>query len=178
MPRVFDSSFVTTERYSALLIEEIPVKQRLNTFLEVFAKRETGDCGKLRWFLLPLFAGLLTEEQDQVLDLVSEEFKVTDSEVSIRKAIRVLPPEFWARISEVARLRIENKFISSAKEGKYLVAMEKCKGGAFATWSNRLFPHFSSKDQMASVLTGKLFSQDKHEQDYIFQFFLVELENL
>lgn len=38
IPRIFDSSFVTSERYSALLIEEVPVKQRLDIFLEVFEK--------------------------------------------------------------------------------------------------------------------------------------------
>ena len=173
IPRIFDSGFVTTERYSALLIEEIPAKQRLNVFLEVFQKRETGECEKLKWFLLPLFDTLLPEEQTQVLDLVSNEFKISDSESSIRTAIQVLRPECWSQISEVARLRVENKFISSVREGKYLNATGKCKGGAFGTWSTRLFPHFSSKSQMASAITSKLFSKDKSEQDYIFKFFFL-----
>jgi len=178
IPRIFDSDFVTGERYSSLLIEEIPVKKRLEIYWEVFEKRETGDCEKLKWFLLSLFNNLSLEEQAQALGLLSDEFKTTDSEAAIRTAIQVLRPECWAKISEVARLRIENKFISSVKEGKFITATGKCKGGAFGTWSTRLFPHFSSKDQMASALTSKLFSKDKSEQEYVFQFFFHHIEEL
>jgi len=178
VPRVFDLSFVTTERYSALLIEEIPVKQKLNVFLEVFRKRETGDCEKLKHFLLPLFEKLLPEEQAQVLDFVSDEFKTTDSESSIRTAIQVLRVDCWVNLSEVARMRIENKFISSVKDGRYIEAAKKCKGGAFGTWSTGLFAHFSLKNQMASALTLKLFSKDRMEQDYVFRFFFHHLGEL
>lgn len=178
IPRIFDSGFVTTERYSALLIEEVPAKQKLNVFLEVFQKRETGECDKLKYFLLPLFDKLSPEEQTQVLDLVSDEFKIIDSESSIRTAIQVLRPECWSKISEAARLRIENKFISSVKEGKYIEAAGKCKGGAFGTWSSGLFLHFSSKSLMASALTSKLFSKDRTEQSYVFRFFFHHIEDL
>jgi uncharacterized protein (TIGR02391 family) len=178
IPRIFDSDFVIGEKYSSLLIEEIPVKQRLDVYLEVLKKRETGDCEKLKWFLLALFDKLMPEEQSEALNLISEEFKVTDSNNSILTAIQVLHSKNWLGISEVAKLRIENKFISSIREGKYIAAIGKCKTGAFGTWSRRLLPYFSSKNQVLSVLTAKLFSEDKMEQDYIFQFFIACFEEL
>jgi hypothetical protein len=178
IPRIFDSDFVTGEKYSTLLIEEIPVKQRLEVFLEVFEKRETGDCDKLKWFLLSLFDKLLPDEQSQVLDLLSDDFKITDSNNLILTAIQVLRPECWSKVSEVAKIRIENKFISSIKEGKYIAAAGKCKAGAFGTWSKRLLPYFSLKSQVVSVLTHKLFSEDKLEQEYVFHFFISCFEEL
>jgi uncharacterized protein (TIGR02391 family) len=176
--RVFDPDFVPSEEYATLLIKEIPIKQRLDTFLEVFKKRETGDCQKLKWFSLSLLRKLSPAEQRQVLDLLSDEFKTTDNENTILTAIQVLPPKCWAKLSKVAKLRIENKFISSVKEGKLSQSTGNCKAGAFGTWSNELLSYFSSKDQMARVLISKLFSKDRSEQDYIFKFFFFHIDQL
>ena len=61
LPRVFDSDYVTGERYASLIISEIPVKQRLDIYLEVYTKRETGSCDKIKHFLMKIksssFAG-------------------------------------------------------------------------------------------------------------------------
>jgi uncharacterized protein (TIGR02391 family) len=171
LPRVFDSDFFANERYVALLVEEVPPKQRLEVFVEVYQKRETGECDKLKWFLQALYGKLTPEDQSQVLDLVSEELKMADTDSRIRTAIQVLPTSAWPNLSEVARLRIENKFIKSVMEGKYVYATSSCRGGALGTWSGGLFPHFALKSQMASALANKLASADRAEQDYVFQYF-------
>ena len=178
LPRVFDSDFVASERYAALLIEEIPAKQRVEIYVEVFQRRETGDCEKLKWFLHSLFAKLSPEEQSEVLEVVSEELKIADSDSKIRTAVQVITPECWPNLSEVARLRIENKFITSIKEGKYLTKSGKCDGGAFGTWCNRLLPFFSMKAETATALTRKLASEHIPEQDYVFQYFPSGLQEL
>ena len=154
--RVFDPDFFANERYVTLLVEEVPPRQKLEVFIEVFQKRETGDCGKLKWFLQHLYGKLNPEDQKQVLDLVSEELKAADTDAKIRTAIEVLPASAWPTLSEVARLRIENKFIKSVEEGKYIPKTRTCHGGALGTWSSSLLPHFSLKKQMASALSRKL----------------------
>jgi uncharacterized protein (TIGR02391 family) len=171
LPRVFDSDFVESERYAALLTAEIPVKQRLEMFVEVFQKRETGECAKLKWFLHALYNSLLPEEQSQVLELISEELKIADADSRIRTTVQVVPPSCWPNLSEVARLRIENKFITSVEEGKYLPKSSKRVAGALGTWSSHLHEYFSLKDRMAQALARKLASENTAEQDYVFQYF-------
>jgi uncharacterized protein (TIGR02391 family) len=178
LPRVFDPDFFANERYAALLAEEVPPKQRLEVFVEVFEKRETGDCAKLMWFLQVLYGKLTCDGQTQALDLISEELKTADTDAKIRTAIQVLPASAWPNLSEVARLRIENKFINSVKEGKYVRNTGTCRGGALGTWSGGLFSHFSLKNQMALALAHKLASADVSEQDYVFQYFSSRLAEL
>lgn len=178
LPRVFDPAFVENSRYASLLVQEIPPKQRLAVFIDIYQKRDSGDCGKLKWFTHELFKTLPTEEQDQVLELVSDELKSTDNDGKIKTVVQVLPSECWPRLSEVARLRIENKFYRSAEEGQYNAATKKCSAGWLATWSTGVLEHFSSKRELASCLTRKMASGSNLDQDYVLQFFLSHFEKL
>ena len=178
LPRVFDPSFVAGARYSTLLIAEIPPKQRLDTFIKVFQSRETGECAKLQWFLQEMYNTLTPDEQTQALRIISEELEVTNSDSSIRTIIQVIDDDLWPHFSELARLRIEHKFVDSAKQGRYDKNVGKCLGGGLGTWSPRLFKHFSIKDQMSNVLLRKLMSESTPEQDYVLTFLFSRISDL
>ena len=58
LTRVFDPDFVPSDRYAQLLVEEIPGRQRLEVFREVWTARETGDGAQLEVFFRDFLARL------------------------------------------------------------------------------------------------------------------------
>lgn len=115
LTRVFDADFVPSDRYAQLLVGEVPARQRLEVFREVWNARETGNGAKLEVFFRALLGTLSEAELDEVCDEVSDELKATNSDATIRLALHLLPADFWPRYDEVARLRIENKLLSEIK---------------------------------------------------------------
>jgi hypothetical protein len=78
----------------------------------------------------------------------------------------------WPELDEAARLRIENKLINSAKDGKWLRAQNRCRGGALGTWITSIHNQLALKEDLWRVLTQKLVSSDREAQDYVFQYFI------
>lgn len=179
LKRVFDPDFVETEKYAKLLVKEIPVKQRLEIFIDVYRQKETGSGKKLRYFVSALLNRLNKEEKSQVYQLVSEELKHTDSKDTLRLSLQILPSSCWKHLEEVARLRIENKLIESIKDGRYIEEKEKCLSGALGTWATNIKQqHYLLKYELIDTLLRKLRSSDITEQDYVFSYFFDYLTHL
>jgi uncharacterized protein (TIGR02391 family) len=143
--RVLDADFVPKERYAKLLVGEIPEKKRMDIFYGLFQRLTEGDGSKLRYFY-------------------------ADDIETIRTVVKAFAG-IWVELEEAARLRAENKFVESIKDGKWHPAKNKCIGGAFGTWATNITEHFVLKDDLLSVLLNKLESSDRGEQDYVFHFF-------
>jgi uncharacterized protein (TIGR02391 family) len=176
---VFDPSFVKKDRYAKLLVDKIPKGKRYEVFVEAFRKKETGDGQKLRYFFNALSKSLTEEEVKKAAEIISDELKTSNDELSIRLTIQCLPHEWWELYDEMARLRIENKVIESIRGGMYSSSESKCLGGFLGAWANRIHRYFISKDDLVRELRSKLASNSKLESDYIFQYFfdsLIDLE--
>lgn len=178
LKRVFDPDFVPQERYAKLLVEQIPSSQRLEVFLDVYRAKETGKPEHLRHFFAVLLAQLSDDELRQVFEVISEELKTADDEATIRLVIGSFDGEIWPNIDEAARLRIENRLIRSVREGRYDRHQDNCRGGALGTWSTRLLPHFSLKQEFLRAVSDKLRSDSAEEEDYIFRYLFGNLKVL
>lgn len=176
LKRVFDPDFFEDERYAKLLVDEIPLKTRLEVFIDVYRQKETGDWKKLRCFATALLAKLREEDLPQVYEIVSEELKHTDSDYTIISILQIIPSNCWEHFEEIARLRIENKLIQSIKEG-YVGSEGKCYRGILGTWVTRIGEHFLLKDQLIDCLLSKLQSSEGH-QNYVFKFMFGYLKHL
>ena len=168
--RVFDADFVPSDRYAALLVADIPGRQRLEVFREVWNARETGNRAKLKVFFAALLGTLNEVELDEVRSQVSDELKSTNSDATIRLALCLLPADFWSRYEEVDRLRIENKLLSEIKRGRYDPSTKACVG-ALGTWAEGIASQFVLKDELIATLLRKLETSDRGEQAYVFQYF-------
>lgn len=176
--RVFDRDFVPQARYADLLVKEIPQRQRLDVFLNVYENKEKGEPENLRLFFESLFAKLLEGEKRQVCEFVSEELKVTEDEGTIRVAVGSIVAPIWIALAEVSRLRIENRLIRSISEGRQDVKADRCRGGALGTWGVRLFPHFMLKGEALRTIHAKLASTQPEEYQYIFRYICGALHHL
>jgi hypothetical protein len=178
LARVFDPDFVPTKRYGELLVNEIPVKQRIDVFFDVYRDKGRGDGGKLEFFVKALIGVLSEEEKHQVTEAVSEELKHTSDEAVIRTILRILPPQLWQSCEEAARLRIEHRLIGSISEGRYSTHAQRCISGALGTWANSYLSEFSLKKEAYSAIVTKLRSEDSFEHEYVFRFLLTHLDDL
>ena len=171
LDRVFDSSFVERQRYAELLVEEIPTRHGLDIMIEVYRRKEKGEGKKLALFSQALMKKLTDNDVSKLAEVVSDELNRTISDASVRLTVQMFPVDFWIRLDESARLRSENKFLESIREGEYLAASDKCIKGAFGTWGRRLISTSLMKEDFVQALLNKLASSNRTEQDYVLQHF-------
>jgi hypothetical protein len=112
------------------------------------------------------------EEQTSIIELISDDLKTTDDDAIIRNVISGFPPQVWENISEVARLRIENKIIRAISDGRYDRKSKHCLGGGLATWARNCFPLFLLKTRLLATLRGKFDSNNSQERDYALEYFV------
>jgi uncharacterized protein (TIGR02391 family) len=171
-----DPEFVESERYAELLVAEIPTNRRGDALASIFEIRQTIGIPKLR-FVVGSLTMLLNEAQlAQYMAVVSEQFRTTSDSGAIRTAIQMLTPELWPRLSETARLRIENKLIREIEQGK-LSASGKVSGG-LGTWARRFLRRFVLRTEGAEVLIAKLDGLDEDERRYVAKYFFASLPEI
>lgn len=173
LERVFDPNFVQTEQYAVLLVEEIPPSKRLDTLIELYRRKQPNKGKELRLVGRAILDRLPDNQVDEFLAVVSDELKVVQEEENIRLTLQLLPADHWPRISEVARIRVENMLIESIKEGQVLESGKMQvfysaegvpKSGAFGTWSISFIPYFTLVRQLGKVLDNKLADSYDHRR--------------
>jgi hypothetical protein len=137
----------------------------------VFSRRSEADGKKVYFFFEAILAVMSEEDKQEFLSVVSDELAVTDDEDTIRFVLQTLS-DFWPELDETARLRIENKLINSAKDGRWIKAQNRTRGGALGTWIISIHNQLALKEDLWRVLTQKLASSDREAQDYVFQYFI------
>ena len=178
LKRVFDSQFVQKERYAELLASEVPQKHRLEVMLDVLRNRETGEGGKLKYFVSALLPKLTKEDKTDLYSAISDELKVAEKDSTIRTILHIFPKDCLSYLDETARLRTENKLIQSINEGRFDSRTRKAAGGQLGTWAMDRCGHFLLKDELISTLTAKLRSSNPQEHAYVFYYFWDELVKL
>jgi hypothetical protein len=171
LERVFESDFVPKKRYADLLVKEIPKKQTLDIFIDVYNHKEHGNGDNLKVFFNSLIEKLNDEELKEVYELISEELKTTDSTNTMRLILQIFPNNFLEKYNEISRLRLENKLIDSIRNGRFVPKKNYCQSGAFGTWAGSRYEYFILKDDLIDAILDNLSSTDEHKQDYIFRYF-------
>lgn len=176
--RIVEENFVPSDRYAALLVEEIPTRQLLQVALTVYQRKSEGNSPQLRYFFNAIIPKLAQEEVQELFDAISAELRESDDEGALRPMLQLLDPGYWPRIDEVARLRSENRLIRNLQDGRYVRKSNKCLAGALATWSRSFWPHFSLKREAIQVLIEKLRSASVESQDYVLMYCFNSLDGL
>jgi uncharacterized protein (TIGR02391 family) len=174
--KVFDKNFVGSERYAKLLVAEIPSRQVFNIILKVYKQRESGNEKIFNHFITELLKKLKDEEVTEFFKIVSDEMICMTTDISIRTTIQFIPMEYWNKVSEISRLRVESILIESVEEGKYNVSDGVYGGGSLGTWlAFGKVKYLTLKDQLLNVLIDKLDSFNADDQDYVFRYFIGDI---
>ena len=180
LAKVFDPNFVETDHYAKLLVQEIPAKKRLDTFIVAFRRKGPEDGKKLKFFFHALFDVMTEEEEEAALDVVQEELATTTDDTSIRLNVQTIPPDCWSNFGEAVRLRIENKLLKCVKAGQYNNRTQQCELGVLGTWITSLSgKNLLLKNEFVRAIASKLGGESDGEKDYVFNYvfhLLYELE--
>ena len=168
--RVLDPEFVESARYAELLIAEIPALKRGDAIIALYHDRRRVDLKKLRHLIRGLLSNLSENQLISYLAVLSEELRTTTDEAAIRTTLQMLTPEMWPRLSEVARLRIENKLIAGLTQGEVLQGGKTTQ--PLATWSNNFLKAFTLRAEAAAVLVRKLKDEDADDRHYVAKYFM------
>jgi len=169
--RVFDENFVQSEQYADLIINEIPIKKRLDVLIEIFRKKTEGDGNKLQIISFQLFDIISDDDKQVMLKIISDSLKTVNSEDEIRRTLQLLPTDLWLELEEVSKMRIENILIESISQG--YISNENLTGGALGTWARRFLKHFTLQDEVSDTIIAKL--SDKNELEYVLEYFFAEI---
>jgi uncharacterized protein (TIGR02391 family) len=176
--RVFEESFVGTDRYAKLLAQEIPASKRVDTLIQIYRDRNKGDGDKLSHMVKAILVDLTPDEVGQFTQVVSDDFRAIDENRDITSALRILPDDLWPQIGEIARLRVENKMIRDIETGSIDPSGDLVQG-AFGTWAKNLVPYFDpdSKTKLGQVLIDKLKGDNKGRR-YVAKWFFGRLPEI
>jgi uncharacterized protein (TIGR02391 family) len=133
--KVFDSEFVESSRYAELLVAEVPKLRLADALIAIYRVRKKAELRKLRYLVPKLLGALSPAQLSSYLNVVSEELRTATDDLAIRTSLQMLTPEVWLNLSELPRLRIENKFITGIRQGEVTSSGKTTQ--ALATWSNR-----------------------------------------
>lgn len=170
--RILDPDFVHGNRYAELLVHEIPPGLRIEVLLDLLKQVETWNPKSVRFFIEQIIPVMRHEDKAAIVDFLSEEFKLIDNEIAIRNFVYCFPIEIWNEVSEIGRLRLENKVIRSFSGGRFDKKSRNCSAGSMATWARAIIPHFHLKREFLSALCSKLNSKITQERDYALHFFV------
>ncbi|MCY1509853.1 hypothetical protein D9M68_442090 [compost metagenome] len=170
LARVFDSEYVESVRYAELLVSEVPKLRLADCLIAIYRDRKKTELRKLR-YLIPLLIGSLNPAQlASYLSVVSEELRTASDDYSIRTTLQMLTPEIWPSISELPRLRMENKLVQGLRQGEVLANGTSTQ--ALATWSNSFLKVFYTRSDAANALISRLEDQDPDARHYAAKFFM------
>lgn len=175
--RVFDSDFVQNKKYAELLVKEVPKNKVFETSIEIFRNKEAGDANNLGLVWESLKSQLNEEENSEIIKLVSEELRYTDSLNTVTRCIALFSSN-WNSIDEDARLRAENKLIQIIPQGEKNVLGQTNEPGAYASWLQSILKVSLLRREIADKLYEALESPNEDRQRFVVDFFGYQLESL
>jgi hypothetical protein len=176
--RVLDPDFVPQERYAELLASDIPLRARMDVFLDLYREAENWKPEHMRFFLKVFLKQLNEDEIRQVCEVITEDLKISDAESTVRVVLGSFPADLWPKIGEAARMRVENKLIRSVRDGRYESSARRCRSGSLGTWSTNIFAVMTLKDEMIGAIASKLWSSAAEERAYVLQYLFNSLGEL
>ncbi len=166
LKRVIDSDFVQTHKYADLLVSDIPVGKRLEVAIEVFQKKEECYIHNLKYIWTSLYKTLNENENREILEMVSEELRFTDSYPSIIRCIAIFE-KAWDQIDEDARLRAENKMIKLIPQATLNRDGGTNAAGTYASWFTSIINKSSLREKISYAIYESLSSHEEDKQRFI-----------
>lgn len=170
LARVYDSEFVESVRYAELLVAEVPKLRLADCLIGIFRDRKKTELRKLRHLISALLSTMTPPQLAAYLNVVSEELRTATDDSSIRTSLQMVTPEVWPSISELPRLRIENKLVQGIRSGEVLSTGKTVQ--SLATWSNNFLKAFTTRPDAANALISRLEEQDPDARHYAAKFFM------
>jgi len=170
MKRVVDDDFVPTKKYADLLIKEIPKNKYFEIAIEIFKSKEEGKIHNLKLIWNSLYTKLSEKQKEEILALVSEELRFTESLSTISKCIGLFKIS-WEKIDEDARLRSENKLIKTIAKAEMTIYNKLNESGIYCTWLTSIVKVSLLKYEISEKVFESLNSDNQDRQRFVLEYF-------
>lgn len=167
--RITDKDFVNNEKYAELLIKDIPPKKYFDTAFELYKSKDIGNINNIRLVFLKLTKKLKKEENDEILNTVSEELRFVENNSRVAKNIALFKDN-WIEIDEDAKLRAENKILNCLRNAEYIDGKLN-SDGIYSSWLSDIINSLSLKDEFVKIIYKKLNSGNEDEQRFVIKYF-------
>lgn len=178
---LLDDDFTDTQEYAELLLKEVPLKKRYDLLLELYQMRAKLPRNRLRYFLAALFASLTKAAKIDFIRVVSSSLLKCKDDKDLRMYCHYFMKETYSEIDKLAQLRLENMIMRSIENGKVEYKCDEegndvagCNAkGTLATWianADKL-KLLSNKNEIIQKLFSCLMSNDKEQENYVFEYF-------
>lgn len=184
--RIFDPDFYLSDRYIQLITDEVPPRRRIEALIYLYSRRSPDSSTILRAIFSKMIGQIEESRISEFTDVVSEDLKRITEDSDVIQIITMLPNYIWPKITELARLRIENKMLRSLESGKtgwmridedfYDEPVEYVTG-ELGTYISNIIDHFTLKFELYAKVSRKM-SAGGDDLEYVSAFFLEHLPRI
>lgn len=175
---VLDPDFVPSEEYTYELLNEIPKRQFFNVIIQIYRKKSELSKSSWKLFFNTVLKRLDEEQLQELVDIVSDDFRTESSIEALERILIVFPESYWETIENIPRLRIEHKLIQSIRNGKVELVFELdetfeyCKEiwneqGLFGCCNLKLLKHFSELEKLRNCFIEKFRTNNSSDILYL-----------
>lgn len=168
--QVFDKHFVASSEYATAIATRIPNGKKFDVLIEIFKRRASGKTDHVTHFCRALLLMVPEGLQAEFWQIVSDALEGAVSDAEVRTAVSVAGPD-WPKLSDVARLRTENRLIASIREGEYDVDTKSCPKGSLGTWASGIERNFLSQTKLSGVLIERIETGEAPAIEYVLRYF-------
>lgn len=187
LTRIFDPDFYPDPRYAKILVSEVPPKRYIDTCISLYRRKMDTNGDNLYFVFNEIISRIDEDNLTEIIDVVSDELRTERSDKVITQFFKAFPSYLWNKISEDARLRIENKLLQSIKSGSIEevfyrndyddVASRVVITGSLGTWIIRILDQLLHKQELYDLLLEKL-SHESAERAYVAEYFLASFPRI
>jgi uncharacterized protein (TIGR02391 family) len=169
--KVFDEHFVANDRYAEILITRIPQRRRMAVLYEIVSRRTEGNLENIKFFSDELVSAISDTERSMYCARLSEQLESAATDEEFRTAVR-LGDCLWKELSELSRIRAEQRMIQDIRDGRTNPESGECYLGTLGTWCTGILPtHLTLGRDLAVAFVSKLRSTDPWERAYLLEYF-------
>jgi uncharacterized protein (TIGR02391 family) len=172
--KVFDRHFPEDTHYAELLADRVPPGKRMDFLMTLFERRTQAKGRSVLFVTRAVLKTLSEGEQERFWHAVSEELETITGDSEFRTIIQIADSN-WICLSELSRMRAENRLIEAVREGEFDSTKNTCLRGGLGTWASSIFQYFIFKKNLIYALRSKLLSGSAEERVYVYKYFLSEL---
>lgn len=176
---LFDEDFTATEQYAKLLLREVPNKKRYDLLLDLFYAREELPQHRLTNFINSLFGSLTKAEKEEFYHTISINLMKCKDDYELRMYCHYFMDFSYEYIDVLARLRMEDLFFKSIKNGSLIYLDDEWTSndeGTLATWIDDKLDMLSNKEEILERLFWKI-EEGGYSKEYVFEHFLPYIQD-
>jgi uncharacterized protein (TIGR02391 family) len=177
LQRIFDKDFVKDSKCVGLIIKDVPKNKIFEVAIEIFKQKKRIPINNLKYIWEPINKHLTEESKKELILLVSEELRYTNSLEVVTRCIALFEKN-WEEIDEDSRYRAENKLIKIITEASEYINGDHDHAASYLSWLPPLIEVSLLKPVIAEKVYESLKSDNENRQRFIIKYFGSKIDNL